>query len=141
KSSGTTRNYGLFVRSNGALHLSYFTTGGTNIFLQTAASLVPAGQFSHVAAVIDTSAAVMQIYLNGQLVASRATGGPLVANSVPLTIGLSDPGLNYGFKSLIDEPSVYGRALSQGEIQAIVNAGSTGKIPPVAVANVAPTPT
>ena len=41
----------------------------------------------------------------------------MVANSVPVTIGLSDPGLNYGFKGLIDEPSVYNRALSQSEIQ------------------------
>ena len=82
----------------------------------------------------------MQLYLNGQLVASRATSGPMVANSVPLTIGLSDPGLNYGFQGLIDEPSIYGRALSQAEIQTIVNSGSKGKVPPVAVANVAPTP-
>ena len=109
KSSGTVRDYGLFVKSNGALQLSYINASGTNVFLQTAASLVPVGQFSHVAAVIDTTAGVMQLYINGQLVASRATGGPMVANSVPLTIGLSDPGLNYGFKGLIDEPSVYGR--------------------------------
>jgi Concanavalin A-like lectin/glucanases superfamily/FG-GAP-like repeat/PKD domain/Cadherin domain/RTX calcium-binding nonapeptide repeat (4 copies)/FG-GAP repeat len=140
KSSGTRRNYGLFVKSNGALHLSYFNAAGTNIFLETAANLVPVGQFSHVAAVIDTGAGVMQLYLNGQLVASRATGGPLVANGVPLTIGLSDPGLDYGFQGLIDEPSVYGRALSQGEIRAIVNARRAGKPQAVAEANVAPTP-
>jgi hypothetical protein len=28
---------------------------------------------------------------------------------------------------VIDEPAVYDRALSQGQIQAIVNAGSVGK--------------
>ena len=108
--------------------------------LETAANLVPVGQLSHVAGVINTATGVMQIYLNGQLVASRATSGAMVANSVPLTIGLSDPGLNYGFQGLIDEPSVYGRALSQAEIQTIVNSGNSGKVPPVAVANVAPTP-
>jgi hypothetical protein len=119
KSAGTARNYGLFVTSTGALHLSYFATGGANVVLQTAANLIPAGQFSHVAAVIDTGAGVMQIYCNGQLVASRATAGPLVIDTAPLTIGLSD---NFGFQGLIDEPAVYNRALSQIEIQSIVNA-------------------
>ena len=42
----------------------------------TAADLVQVGQFSHVAAVIDTSAAVMQIYLNGQLVAQPCNRRP-----------------------------------------------------------------
>jgi predicted outer membrane repeat protein len=136
KSSGGARNYGLFVTSTGALHLSYFTTGGANVILQTAANLVPAGQFSHVAATIDPSGGVMQIYVNGQLVASRATAGPFVANTAPLTIGLSD---NFGFQGLIDEPAVYNRALNQIEIQSIVNAGSAGKSPLIAVANVPPT--
>ena len=47
---------------------------------------------------------------------------------------------DYGFKGVIDEPSVYNRALSQGEIQSIVNAGSAGKVRPVVVANANPTP-
>jgi hypothetical protein len=139
KGSGSSRNYGLFVTSTGALHLSYFTTSGANVVLQTADNLVPAGQFSHVAAVIDPGAGVMQIYLNGQLVGSRATAGPLVVNTSPLTIG-STPGGGFGFKGLIDEATVYNRALSQIEIQSVVNAGSIGKFPSVAVANVAPTP-
>ena len=103
-------------------------------------NLVPVNQFSHVAAVIDTAGGVMQIYLNGNLVASRTTSGAMVANSVPVTIGLSDPGSNFGFKGLIDEPSVYNRALSQVQIQSIVSAGSVGKVAPVVVVNVAPTP-
>jgi hypothetical protein len=52
-----------------------------------------------------------------------------VANTLPLTIGLSD---KHGFYGLIDEPAVYNRALSQAEIQSIVNAGSAGKRVPVA---------
>jgi len=38
----------------------------------------------------------------------------------------------HGFYGLIDEPSVYNRALSQAEIQSIVNAGSAGKRVPAA---------
>jgi hypothetical protein len=129
KGIGTTRSYSLFLRSNRALHLSYHTTAETNVTLETEEDTVPVGQFSHVAAVIDTVGGVMQIYFNGQLVAARATAGPLVTNTQPLTIGLSD---NHGFYGLIDEPAVYNRALSQAEIQSIVNAGSAGKRVPAA---------
>src|SRR5262249_47194913 len=123
KSGNGVRNYGLFVTSSGALHLSYFTTGGANVYLQTAGNLVAAGQFSHVAATIDTGAGGMNIYVNGQRVASQATAGPLVADTVPLTIGSSDSG-TYGFQGLIDEATIYNRALSAPEIQSIFNVGS-----------------
>jgi hypothetical protein len=46
----------------------------------------------------------------------------------------------HSFQGLIDEASVYNRALSQVEVQSIVNVGSVGKFPTVAVANVPPTP-
>ena len=129
KGNGTTRSYSFFLSSKRALHLSYTTTAESNVTLETEADIVPVGQFSHVAAVIDTAGNVMQIYLNGQLVAVRATAGPLVANTQPLTIGLSD---KHGFYGLIDEPAVYNRALSQAEIQSIADAGSAGKRVPVA---------
>ena len=81
----------------------------------------------------------MRIYVNGQVVAARGTaGGLMVPNTLPLTIGIADlnevPGLGFqglGFQGLIDEPAVYNRALSQGQIQAIVNAGCVGKRVPV----------
>src|SRR5262249_45352958 len=57
------------------------------------------------------------------LVASGATAGPLVADTVPLTIGSSDSG-TYGFQGLIDEAMIYNRALSALEIQSIFNVGS-----------------
>ncbi|HVK07597.1 MAG TPA: LamG-like jellyroll fold domain-containing protein, partial [Gemmataceae bacterium] len=138
KGSGASRNYALFVKSTGSLRLSYFTTGGADVVLETAAGVVPAGVFSHVAAVIDVAGNVMRIYRNGQLVASRATAGPLVANASPLTIGMTNG--THGFQGLIDEPAVYHRALTQAEVQSIVNVGGVGKFPSVAVINMAPTP-
>jgi serine/threonine protein kinase len=133
KGGDHTRNYGLLVRPDGGLLLSYINQGGKgHLNLETVANLVPVGQFSHVAGVIDTAGNVMHVYVNGQVVATRHAGGPMVPNTLPLTIGRADgtsPGL--GFQGLIDEPAVYNRALSQGEIQALVNAGSVGKRVPV----------
>src|SRR5262249_25168370 len=92
KSGDGARNYGLFVTSTGRLLLSYINAGGGGIELRSAANLVPAGQFSHVAGVIDTTPglAMMHIYVNGQMVASRAPDGPMVPNALPLTIGRAD---------------------------------------------------
>src|SRR5207244_3547852 len=44
------------------------------------------------------------------------------------------------FFGTIDEPSVYSRALSTAEIQAIYNAGSAGKCPPPPPTNCVPAP-
>jgi serine/threonine protein kinase len=133
KGSDTNRNYTLFLSPRRALHMSYYTTDKTNVLLETDNDLVPFEQFSHVAGVIDTTRGVMEIYHNGKLVATRPTPGPMVPNNLPLTIGRSDSaGVVFGFYGLIDEPAVYNRALSQAEIQSIVNAGTAGKRVPAA---------
>jgi hypothetical protein len=66
-----------------------------------------------------------RIYVNGVL---KGTSGAYRMNfNNSLRLGFSTNG-SYGyFKGLIDEVSLYGRALSIEEIQAIYNAGSFGK--------------
>jgi N-acetylneuraminic acid mutarotase len=126
KSTFPVRNYGLWVNSAGGLHLSY-VNGGGNVSFSTAPGLIRVGVFTHVAGVIDTAGGVMQIYVNGQLVASQATAGPLAPNTLPLTIGASDAGPNNFFNGLIDEAAVYNRRLSAGEVRDIYVNGSAGK--------------
>jgi N-acetylneuraminic acid mutarotase len=127
KSNFATRNYGLWVNSTGDLHLSYFNASGVNVSFNTAPDLIRSGVFTHVAGIIDTAAGVMQIYVNGQLVASRATAGPMVPNTFPLTIGASEAGPVNFFSGLIDEVAVYNRRLSAGEVRDIYLNGSAGK--------------
>ncbi len=43
------------------------------------------------------------------------------------SLGGADSGLNHCFLGVVDEVSVYNRALGTGEVQAIFNAGSAGK--------------
>src|SRR5262249_44160151 len=54
-----------------------------------------------------------------------------LSNTQPLLIGLHPayPRLDLNFRGGIDELSMYRRALSQGEIQGIYNAGGGGKSP------------
>jgi hypothetical protein len=131
KSDAPPRNYGLWVQSDGALHLSYRNVSGVNVFLNSPPGTITVGNFQHVAGVIDTVGGTMTLFMNGQEVATRSTSGAMVANDAPLTIGFSDPGFNFNFNGLIDEVEIYNRALSASEIQAIFDADSAGKCKPV----------
>ncbi len=86
------------------------------------------GTWNHVAWTYDQSAS--KLYLNGQPVATNVVGPVTIsATSANLHVS-SDDGNNAYFAGLIDEATVYNRALSASEIAAIYNAGSAGKCPP-----------
>ena len=76
-----------------------------------------AGSWTNVAGVIDATG-MMQVFVNGQMVDSRATSGPMVTDTAPLTIGTSDGGANL-FTGLIDEVQVYHRALTTADVQSL----------------------
>jgi len=78
------------------------------------------GVFTHVAGVYDGSS--LSLYLNGVLVATKATGVTAIpVNSDPLNIGVDSAG-GSNFTGIIDEPRIFGRALSAAEIAGIVQA-------------------
>ena len=85
----------------------------------------------------------MTLYVNGAVVNQTTTTirpfGDLDPNSNPgIGIGNLQDGNGQGFDGLIDEVEIFNRALSQTEIQAIVDAGSFGKCK--ALPRVQPTP-
>jgi uncharacterized repeat protein (TIGR01451 family) len=125
KSDSTGRNYGLFVTSGGAVHLSYIAGTGNNINVTSPAGLVKAGAWTNVAGVIDTTDGVLQIYVNGDLVASQATGGPMLTDTAPLTTGSSDSGRNF-FNGLIDEVQIYNRALTPADLGVLISGSPVG---------------
>ena len=63
--------------------------------------------------------------------ASATPGFALDYDTTPVYIGTTGTWAPYldMFGGIIDEPSIYNRALSAGEIQSIYNAGSAGKCP------------
>ncbi len=104
------------------------------------------GQWYHVAAVYDQMS--MRIYVNGVLDASQAYTAAVATNNAPLIIGsYFSPG--YSFRGLVDEVSLYSRALTATELSTIVNARGAGKClpgevhadPAVAITSAAPNPT
>jgi Concanavalin A-like lectin/glucanases superfamily len=85
----------------------------------------------HVAATYDSTTGIRNLYVNGTNVLSNTNTPVAVYNSIiPVTIGAWLRGfgnIEGYFPGLIDELSLYGRALSGSEIKAIYNAGSGGK--------------
>ena len=97
------------------------------------------GVWYHVAWTYDQSA--MKLYVNGLPVATNVVGAHAIAASSSSLRLSGDDNNHVYFDGLIDEPSVYNRALSASEIAAIYNAGSAGKCVPGAPPAIVSQPT
>ncbi|SUS06363.1 conserved exported hypothetical protein [uncultured Defluviicoccus sp.] len=88
-------------------------------------SAVPLNVWTHLAVTYDGQTTIQNQYVDGVLVVSGSAGGSIGVNSSPLLIGSS--GSCAPFAGRVDEVSLYDRALSSSEVQAIHLAGSGGK--------------
>ena len=92
-------------------------TGGTfkgEEFWFPSPSSIPVNSWSHLALTYDGN--LLRLYVNGNVVASRAVTGSIQTNDKPLWIGGSEQFGEF-FQGRIDEVRVYNRALSQSEIR------------------------
>jgi uncharacterized repeat protein (TIGR01451 family) len=101
-----------------------------NSFTQaTVTAFIPANQFTHVA--FTLSGSDYTIYINGQPAGTSPFGGLInrPATDGALTIGaaLTSGGTPGAFAGLLDEVTLYNRALAGTEIANIFNQGSAGK--------------
>jgi hypothetical protein len=125
-SAGTL--YGL-IRDPGGAYLQVVSTG----------NLVASDQWNHVAMTFDRTAKKAWLYLNGVNVASNSSPVAIEPQlNVAINLGLRPNGsadIPQGRRHVgkMDEMSIYNRALTQAELQAIFSATSVGKCaPPVA---------
>jgi hypothetical protein len=94
---------------------------------------VQINQWQHIAATLSADAGTMRIYVNGVVRAQTNTAARPFGNLDPN----QQPGIGIGnhsgtvhqfpFNGLIDELSIYSRALSSNEVQAIYSADGAGK--------------
>jgi uncharacterized repeat protein (TIGR02543 family) len=115
-------------------HLEF--TVSTGVFGVTGLAVPPTdGNFHHLAVTLDRGAGTLKSYVDGVLQHSTSISGMgSLANNSRLWIGhqtLDSSTSAKPFHGVIDELSVYSRALSASEIQAIYNVGSAGKCLPV----------
>ncbi len=110
----------------GALAVSIYDTSGNNYKFNTVNNLLNINSFQHVALTYDKGSGLAVLYINGVSVASQNIGSFTPQTTYPVNIGrrTGQPiGLNDTFGGLIDELSLYNRALSAAEIQADYTAG------------------
>ncbi len=116
KARGANGDYFVFNVSSSA---------GVSVEVDSAPT-IQTGVWYHVAGMRDASN--LYLYLNGQLVSQTPVGFPQNYGTLPLYFGSSGQSFwDRKFAGLLDEVSIYNRALSAAEILAIYNAGSAGK--------------
>ncbi|HMP81646.1 MAG TPA: FG-GAP-like repeat-containing protein [Verrucomicrobiota bacterium] len=128
--------FGGYGTGPGCLYANFTDTVGGNHFLASAAGLVQTNVFQHVALTFDKASGMAMIFLNGVPVAQKSLGSnftPQTTYDLYLAARVSDP-LQVNYWAGLDEISLYSRALTSNEIQAVYAASSAGKCPP------APTP-
>jgi hypothetical protein len=118
--------FGIFW--DGALMFS----GCGNWYVSSRPVVLATGVWSHVA--VTLTAGTYTLYLNGSQVYSGA-GGTWSGSTAALRFGTNPPRQNYS--GLLDELSMYNRALSSNEVAAIYAAGSAGKCHGPAIISIA----
>jgi glucose/arabinose dehydrogenase len=108
--------YGLELDAGSTPHFYVGTTGG--LVGAAMGSPLPFGQWSHLGVVFDGSQVLF--YLNGALVSTRPLAANITARGNPLNIG-ADANAAQLFNGTLDDVRVYGRVLTQAEIQADMN--------------------
>ncbi|MGH7866378.1 MAG: LamG-like jellyroll fold domain-containing protein, partial [Candidatus Dormibacteraceae bacterium] len=122
----------MFSYGSGGYALAMFNNGQLFLTKVEASSTASTAQITdtawhHVA--VTKSGSTVEFYVDG----TPHSGGSYNPGSgfgTPAAIGMRGDNSSAGFLGSLDEISIYNRGLTQGEIQAICNAGSAGKCPP-----------
>jgi hypothetical protein len=119
----TLNLYTLAIAGPGSLDPSFWTSGKSALVLRSSSNFSNFFGFPF-------GASGVKLYVNGVELASTAQTTS-TNNITPLRIGNDFTGTR-DFDGLIDEAAIYNRALSAAEIQAVFNAGTSGKCKPTA---------
>ncbi len=126
--SGIGVHLAITVAGPGSLYANIVDTATSGHFIQSPVGLVVANVFQHVALTYDKPSGLARLYLNGVVVAQQNLGTFTPATASDLYIGTRpSPPPVYWWKGIIDEMTIYNRALQATEIQAIYAAGAAGK--------------
>jgi hypothetical protein len=127
QSGANVEQYALFISREDRYLQHVLSVNGTRLACSTPNNSVPANTWVHVASSFDRQ--IVKIYLNGRLLTAQQVPTPGVpqVNTFDLRIGQREGDNTTYFNGLIDELSLYNRALADEEIAAIYAAGAAGK--------------
>jgi hypothetical protein len=109
---------------------------GRFMALRSATYAVTNGVWQHVAMTYDKGSGLAALYVNGVPVAQTNIGSMTPSTSTDVYLGYRPSGSYSGarFNGALDEITLYNRALTPTELQAIVMADEAGKCPPPPIA-------
>ena len=131
---GTTQ-YSLLVGSGATAGVAHMNIGGAGT--ATGGSILT-NAWTHLAGTYDRQ--FIRLYINGVEVTNTAATSPIPISTEYIGIGRHASFTTRNFDGLIDEVSIYNRALSAGEIATIHAAGNAGKCATGPKLNIAPLP-
>jgi len=102
-----------------------FWVNSGSAIVSVAGGTVTPNTWQHVVGTFDGTTA--RLYVNGVAVASGAVPGYQPQTRNPIEIGQSEPGSNFYFPGSLDEPAIYGAALSPSQVQRHYSVGTTGR--------------
>ena len=112
--------YSLYAASDTNVPTAYAAPAATSQSLEARGSAAVAlNAWTHLAATYDGT--TLRLYVNGNLVGSRAVANPLLTSTGVLRFGGNSVWGEF-FAGRIDEVRLYNRALAAAEIQADMNA-------------------
>ncbi len=117
--------YAFRCGKNGTLS---FVMGANNVWTEAQSdAIMNANQWTHVAATVDSDN--INLYINGNLVATTPYSGTIGQRMLPLTIGSSAGFPGRGFDGALDEIRIWNVARTQAEINANKEVDLTGSEP------------
>jgi hypothetical protein len=122
------------TRGPGQLYANIVDTSGRWHQIDSPAGTVAANEFQHVALTYDKASGLALIYRNGVVVARQNLGSFTPHTSFDLYLGRRAWAEPWTFAGLMDEITLYNRALSGAEIQALCTAQNNGEPLPAAAA-------
>ncbi|MBI5803919.1 LamG domain-containing protein [Candidatus Pacearchaeota archaeon] len=124
--------FDMFLGIDGNLQCIFRFVGNYTGFSVISSQQIPSQVWSHVACTYDELTGNLRYYFNGylnQIDNPSEIEGPLIKSEEDLFIGAdnTNQGNKNYFDGIIDELSIYNRALTDEEILSIYEAGSVGK--------------
>lgn len=121
-----TQGFYLIQLGEGKIECRFVNSSNVLFEYVTPANTIIPQVWQHFAWVYDGAA--IKLYVNGNLKGQKAANGNFTATDIPFAIGrsIAGGGLNFYWGGRIDEVSAWSKALTQAEIQAMVQDELTG---------------
>ena len=107
------------VGGPGCIYANIVDAKGRSHFIASPPGMIQPGAFQYVALTYNKATGLGNMYFNGAQVASENLGSFSPKTDTPLMLGARVDSGEFHYQGIIDEPSLYNRALSAEEIQAI----------------------